>query len=113
MDELFEAIGGLQGLIALLLAGVAILWRIKVPQMGVDLLQRELEVHRKEFLQADQDRVALRVEIAQTRNRLAELDREYLDCLADREKCRRQIRRLERQLREANISPVEVEEERH
>lgn len=106
-------VGGLPGLVALLVAGAAVFWRIKVPQIGIEYLQKELEINRKEHAEADKDRAALRAEVASFQLRLAELDREYLHCLADREKCRRHIRDLKRQVRSLGHEPVSGDEGQH
>lgn len=113
MEELYKAIGGFPGLCALLVALVAIGWRIKVPQIGVDYLVKELEVERKERTEADKDRAALRAEVQGFRVKLAELDREFLHCLADRERLRRHVRDLERQLRGLGHAPAGGDEERY
>lgn len=112
LEELFKAVGGVPGLMAILMALVAIGWRIKVPQIGVDYLERELQRWREEFSQADKDRSALRSQIQGLRVKIAELDRDYLDCLADREKCRRHIRDLTRQVSVLGQEPVGGDEER-
>lgn len=105
--------GGLPGLVGLLVGAAAVYWRIKVPQLGIDYLQRELEVHRKEIAEADRDRVALREEVRATRDEMLEVRADYLYALADREKCRRHVRHLERQLRSLGHDPVTGEEDRH
>lgn len=112
MLELYKAIGGLPGLVALLLAGGLLFWRVKIPQIGLEYLQRELEINRNEIAEADKDRIELRTQVHGLRNRLVDLERDYMHCLADREKCRRHIRHLERQVRDLGGEPIIGEEER-
>lgn len=111
LEELFKAIGGFPGAFALLAAAVLAFWRIKIPQISVEYLTRELETHRKEIAEADKDRADLRAEVQSFRWKLAHLDRDYLYCLADREKCRRHCRDLERQVRRLGEEPVAGEED--
>ena len=113
MEELVRSLGGFQGIVAIVAAVMAIAWRVRIPQIGIDYLTRELEVNRKEREVADKDRASLRVELQGLRLRMVELDREYLSCLADREKCRRHIRALERQVKEGGGEAVAGDEERH
>lgn len=112
MDELLGILGGPSGVFALLLAAGLLFWRIKIPQLGIDYLQRELEINRKEIAEADKERVELRGEIKEMRHRLKELDTDFLHCLADREKCRRHVRQLEQQIRRLGEQPVVGNEER-
>lgn len=112
MEELFRALGGLPGLFGLLVGAVGLFWRFKVPSIGIEYLQRELERNRGELVLSDKDRAALRQEIKEAKADLGALERDYMSCLTDREKCRRHIRMLERQLQQEDMKPVEGEEDR-
>lgn len=113
MEELFKALGGLPGIFGLLVGCAGLFWRFKVPAIGLEYIQRELERHRGELIQSDKDRAALRDEVKSIRSELAGLEKNHMDCLTDREKCRRHIRQLERQVRGAGGQPVIGEEERN
>jgi cell division protein FtsB len=102
VDDLLKMAGGPQGLFAIMVALGALFWRIKIPQIGVDYLQRELEFKRNELEEGDKDRAALRDEVK----------RDYMGCLSDREKCRRHIRALEHQLRDLGQEPIAGDEDR-
>lgn len=111
MEEIYKQFG-LPGVFALATALVILFWRIKLPQISLDYLQRELEVSRGEMAQSDKDRSALRLEIAAAKVKIAELDTDYIACLADREKCRRHIRDLERQVKDLGGKAVAGDEDR-
>lgn len=112
MEELFKALGGLPGIFGLLVGAAGLFWRFKVPAIGVEYIQRELERYRGELVLSDKDRVSLRDEVKAIRAELVQLERNYMACLTDREKCRRHIRQLERQVRAAGGQPVPGEEDR-
>jgi len=112
LEAIFKAVGGWPGVLACAATAVAIFWRVKFPQIGIDYLTRELEIHRKEIAESDKDRVTLRQVVRDVKEELSELEKRYLHVLSDREHCRRHIRQLERQLRTLGHEPVPGEEER-
>lgn len=113
VESLLKLAGGPQGLFAIMVALGALFWRIKIPQIGVDYLQKELEFKRGEVEEGDKDRAALRDEVKRIKREAADFERDYMGCLADREKCRRHIRVLERQIRALGGEPTAGEEDRN
>lgn len=111
MDELLKQLGP-QGILAVVVAIGAVFWRVKLPAIGVEYLSRELERYRAEIEASDKERVEMREAIKIEIMKGEAMERDYLRCLADREKCRQHIRFLERQLRQLGQAPVEGEEER-
>jgi septal ring factor EnvC (AmiA/AmiB activator) len=112
VDDLLKMAGGPQGLFAIMVALGALFWRIKIPQIGVDYLQRELEFKRNELEEGDKDRAALRDEVKRIKVQAVDFERDYMGCLSDREKCRRHIRALEHQLRDLGQEPIAGDEDR-
>lgn len=112
MDALLKLAGGPQGLFAIMVALGVLFWRVKIPQIGIDYLQRELEYKRGEVEESDKDRAALRDEVKRIKVEAADFERDYMGCLTDREKCRRHIRALEHQVRNLGQVPITGDEDR-
>jgi chromosome segregation ATPase len=113
VGELIKSLGGVLGLMNIVgLLAVGYYARFRVPQAGVEMLRRELELNRAEVLQADRDRQALRQEMREARGKIAGLEAEYMRSLTEKERLRRHCRNLERLLREAKIAFPSFEGER-
>ena len=96
MEEIFKALGGIGGLISALTSIALLLYaRIKIPREGVEMLRRELEEKRGEVEEADKERLRLRGEMRELRQKLGTLDTDYMHCLGQRERLKRRCRRLE------------------
>ena len=100
VEELYRIVGGVPGIIALGVAGSAIFWRYKFPQIGIAYLERELEHHRKEIEAADNDRRHLREDIKSLKNDLTDLENRYMEALEEKEAQAQELRHLRRQLRQ-------------
>lgn len=111
MDELLKLVGGPVGVFSIMVALGALFWRIKIPQIGVDYLQKELEFKRNELEEGDKDRAALRDEVRRMKREASNFERDYMDCLSDREKCRRHIRSLTHQVRDLGAHPIGGDED--
>jgi septal ring factor EnvC (AmiA/AmiB activator) len=112
LEELYKAIGGLPGAVSLIAVAAAMFWKFKMPQIGIDLLQRELEVHRDELTEADKDRQELRTEIKIEKSKLQRLEKEFMECLVEKERLQRVCRRQDRRLMELGDGPLPRDEDR-
>ena len=101
MEELWKVVGGLPGIIGVLVGGAAVFWRTKFPQIGLDYLQRELELHRREIAAADNERRQLREELKKVRDDLIDLERRYMEALQEKEVIAHDLRQSRRMLRQA------------
>lgn len=87
-------------------------FRWRVPQIGVEMLRRELEAHREELAASDRDRQELRKDLKVMRAQHDETAQLYRESVAEWQRDRHRLRQAELLLRERRVPiPWEREDE--